>query len=574
MGNNFKILKIIFLFIKNEIKIFKDKIKYVYSFFIEINFCNLVYSKLTNINSNIFYIKEQNQFINLLKKNNLSTKKKIDIKKNKVFIESFINHPSYTIPNCYISKIVSDYKNYECYGILRSGDIKGQKIMSSFGIKKIHFINDGNIFNRVYYLILSFKILHKIKNIKDFNNLKIDKIQCGISAYEQYIRFKKDTDIQSIKDDFYILFAKALLLNKQFEKIYKNNRGSFLVQSETQFFPFRISFQVALKNKIKVISKRGISNTGIKIFQDFSEKNYGRYKIFPKFFNNYYNKYYLKNSKKVNTFFLNYKNKSIGKDVWKRPKKKINKTIIISSKKNICNHFNWKSNKPLVIIFAHELTDGNLVNKWNIFENDFFWLKETLQKISLIKNVNWIIKSHPSEDIFNAKIKTSNLFEKYCANQDNIKLLPKNFKIEYVDNICDYAITSHGSAGFEFPGLGIPTIICGDAPYSSLGFTVEPKTKKKYFEILKNIKKIKKNYSIIKKSRFYVFLFHYLCTVVNPIMHEADISMKYNKKEFWKKSLKILKNRKKFDKNFISSVEHQIKSGNEVLINLERNNEL
>jgi hypothetical protein len=57
-------------------------------------------------------------------------------------------------------------------------------------------------------------------------------------------------------------------------------------------------------------------------------------------------------------------------------------------------------------------------------------------------------------------------------------------------------------------------------------------------------------------------------------MHEADISMKYNKKEFWKKSLKILKNRKKFDKNFISSVEHQIKSGNEVLINLERNNEL
>ena len=65
-----------------------------------------------------------------------------------------------------------------------------------------------------------------------------------------------------------------------------------------------------------------------------------------------------------------------------------------------------------MIIFAHELTDGNLVNKWNIFENDFFWLKETLQKISLIKNVNWIIKSHPSEDIFNAKIKTSNLFVK------------------------------------------------------------------------------------------------------------------------------------------------------------------
>lgn len=574
MDKKYRIYKILFLFIKNEMKIIKDKIIYIISFFSEINIINFFYSKITKKDQNFFVIKEQNQYIDLVKKIYFSNNKEINTRKKTVFIESFINHPAYTIPNCYISKIISDYKNYHFCGILRSGDIKGKKIMNSFGIKKIFFINEGNIFLRIYYLILSYKIIHKLENIKDFINLKIDKVEFGMSTYEQYIRFKKDTNIQNIKNDFYILFAKALLLNKQFEKIFENNKDSLLVQSETQFFPFRISFQVALKNEIRVVSKRGISNTGVKIFQNFSEKNYGRYKIYPKFFNDYYNKYYSKNSRRVDVFFSNYKNKFIGKDVFQSLKRGNNKTKIISSKKDICNYFNWKSRKPVVIIFAHELTDGNLVNKWNIFENDMFWLKETLQKISFIKNVNWLVKPHPNENIFNAKIKTSNLLEKYCTSQDNIKLLPKNIRIEYTNNICDYAITSHGSAGFEFPGLGVPTIICGDAPYSSLGFTIEPKTKKKYFEILKNIKKIKKNHSIIKKSRFYLFLFHYICTVRNPIMHEANISMKYNKKEFWKKSLKILKNQKKFNKNFINSLEHQIKSNNEVLINLERINQL
>ena len=50
----------------------------------------------------------------------------------------------------------------------------------------------------------------------------------------------------------------------------------------------------------------------------------------------------------------------------------------------------------------------------------------------------------------------------------------------------DTTITSHGTAGYEYPMQGIPTIICGEANYSSLGFNIEPKPLK-YYKILKKL---------------------------------------------------------------------------------------
>ena len=54
------------------------------------------------------------------------------------------------------------------------------------------------------------------------------------------------------------------------------------------------------------------------------------------------------------------------------------------------------------------------------------------------------------------------------------------------------AITSHGSAGYEYPLKSIPTVICGESSYSGFGFNIEPKSKIQYYNILNKIHKIKK----------------------------------------------------------------------------------
>ena len=74
----------------------------------------------------------------------------------------------------------------------------------------------------------------------------------------------------------------------------------------------------------------------------------------------------------------------------------------------------------------------------------------------------------------------------------------------------------------------------------------------------------------ILKSKLFNYLLNSVCVVKNPIMHETDITMKYDKKNFWQKSLYILKKYKKFDKNFINSLNYQINNDNSLLINLKK----
>lgn len=58
--------------------------------------------------------------------------------------------------------------------------------------------------------------------------------------------------------------------------------------------------------------------------------------------------------------------------------------------------------------------------------------------------------------------------------------------------ICDHVITGRGNIGLEFACNGKYPILAGTASYTGLGFTIESKNKKEYFEKLSNIKKIKK----------------------------------------------------------------------------------
>ena len=71
---------------------------------------------------------------------------------------------------------------------------------------------------------------------------------------------------------------------------------------------------------------------------------------------------------------------NIGKDVYQLIDKKNNPKKLFKNKKQMLNFFNFK-NQHTVLILAHEYTDGNLSQSWNLYENDMFWLTDTLRKI-------------------------------------------------------------------------------------------------------------------------------------------------------------------------------------------------
>ena len=443
--------------------------------------------------------------------------------------------------------------------------------MNSFGINSIIYIHEGNFFSRLLNVFKAYNHMAKINNIKNLLKFKIDKIELGAAVYEQYIRFQKNPNLTKLNINLYYLLSRAITYNSQFKSIFRNEKNTFLVQSETQYFPFRISLQNSLKYKNKIISKRGISSIGIKIYEKFSERNENRNKIPKKLFNLFYKNLNKKNHNLIIKKFKEYHSIQFGKDTYQLLDDKNKNLYKLLAKKDLCSYFNWDIKKPIVLILAHELSDGNLNNKWNLFQNDMFWIVETIKKISTLKSVNWLIKPHPSENIYNAKINTKIIFRDYGNNNFNIRLLPDNLNINNLRSSFKAAITSHGTAGYEFPSFGIPTIICGDTPYSEIGFNIEPKTKSQYFKLLEKIEFLKKvENEKIKKSQFFMYLFHHLTQAEIPILYESNIRMNYNKKQFWKNSLSLIKKYKLNESTFSKSLEFQLKSKNSVLVNLEK----
>jgi len=568
-----KIIPLIIKFFIEELKILRVRVIYFIVFLQEVYFIKFLIQKITfDQNLNIFKINDINNFISYNDKtiNRNFTKNPLN---KKIFVESFINHPVYTIQNCIIAHTASRILKTECCGIIRRGDFKSKRIFDSFGIKKVIYINQGNIFSRIYNLVIAFRLLNKIRSIDVLLKLKVEKIEFGRAIYEQYLRFKKNPQIKNIVFDFYFILAQALVLNNQFKKIFINNNKTYLIQAETQFFPFSLCKQNALKYNNKIISKGGeLSNISLKIFKNLKNSQESRNRPSKKLFDLVYKKLKKKKLKRLLYNSSRFFNLNVGKEIHQLIKKK-EKLILFKSKKDVNKHFGWNNNKPIVLILAHEFTEGNLTHSWNLFHNNFYWLEATIKKIKKIKSVNWIIKPHPSEHIYKSKVITLDIYNKLVNDELNIKLFPRSHDILGFYKFISAVITSSGTAGHEYPMKSIPTIICGESNYSGFGFTLEPKSKKEYFNMLNKINKIKKlNKESVKKCFAYNYLTRYLALERIPLIHNTDITMRFEKKIFWKKTYNLLKKNGVFYQSLYNSLKFQIEKNNSYLINLNRLN--
>ena len=127
--------------------------------------------------------------------------------------------------------------------------------MRSFGVKKIHYINDGNFFSRFKYFLSSIDLINKINTTDDFLNLKYENVFVGKIVYDHYIRFTGIASIKYIDPKFYYFLSKTLRIHHDYKKILKSNSFKNIIQAETQFIPSCVIFQNSLLNKSKVYFK-------------------------------------------------------------------------------------------------------------------------------------------------------------------------------------------------------------------------------------------------------------------------------------------------------------------------------
>jgi hypothetical protein len=574
MENIYATCRFFICLVLSEKKLLSDRINYFIFFFQTVNIIKYIFY-LFNKDINPFKSKEFLECIKLNKKKWKEFNQKIKVNNNKetILIENFVDTPLYTFPNILIGKHLQSFYGSQCIGLLRKGDIKGEVLFRSFGIDKFYYYRTWSFFKRCKYLYKSISILRNIKDIKKFCKIKIKKIDIGLLSYDSFIRYTRNPTAKKVNFKLILFFAESLFASDFFEKIYNNKNITKLVQAENLFIPLNILFQKSLLKKKIIYTRIGSPTISVRIYTNFDQRYKFRGASSNKLFNEIFNNYKKKSIKLVNKIYLKRIKKNFhGADEGANPiDLDPNKNFISISKSNLCKIFNWDKNKKIATIFLHIQIDGNFKHgRRNMFLDNHAWANYTLETIKKIKNINWIVKEHPHEKYYNTKINFYSLVKDLEKKYNHIRWYPENLSPASLIKFTDVAITSHGTAGVEYPSFGIPSIITEKSDYAGLGFTLEPKNEIEYKSLLKNAHQINKlGKQKIEKAKVFLFIRNILLKNKLSLMPPSKIRRKINENDFW---YQMNQNLKKFNPNndkFRKFFKNQIKLKLRHTVNLD-----
>ena len=500
------ILKITYIFLIQEIK--------------------KVYSSLLKIKNKekTFQAKNKYNFFNKYLDNDGSYE-------NNTLVTSFLNIFDYLkfehLIGIYLAKITKT----NILVLINKKDIRAKKYFDNVGLENIIYFDEPNFFNRIKNLIISYKYISKLDSFDKFIDFNYKGLAAGKIIYSHHTRFSGIPTSDKIKPDYYYLLSIFIGYYDEFDKIINKNKINYSILGETQFMPQAIFFGIALKNKIPVFSRVGggkqisvrqINNLALY----FENRTSFDYRIVEKLAKEKNKDSLLKKGREIveGRFTGNSRYNAelvtvIDTELHKLHKiKKIN-LIHEYNKLDICDMFNWDKKKPIGIILANDLTDGLFTSKRQIYLDNYTWLKKTIIEASKNKSINWLVKPHPCEAKNKVTLTTRTLFEKLNL-PNSICLMPEDFSMNSLPKVIDIVLTNFGSAGYEYPAMGIPVITASEAIYSYLDISIEAQTESQYFELIKNCHKIDK---VSVRSQENAQLFAYLFLKLTQIPFPAPV---------------------------------------------------
>ena len=201
------------------------------------------------------------------------------------------HHPMNMVQNLILGKYLQYIYGYKLIVIDNYKNKYRQMLYDSYNVCNFSY------FNNFFYLLRNFfksyltylDYIKKIKNISDLINIKINNIDIGKIAYDDFLRNQLSGTENSITLKIRFYFFKTIFKNYIINNII-SKKIKIYITHETQFIPDAILFQNFLLNKTIVFVK-GIGQTeiGLRKFSKISQRYYNRHSISKQLFLNCYN---------------------------------------------------------------------------------------------------------------------------------------------------------------------------------------------------------------------------------------------------------------------------------------------
>lgn len=346
-------------------------------------------------------------------------------------------------------------------------------------------------------------ILNKNKKIEKILNYKIggvdigEQVKASISRYYAVSNFRYENDIKKTIKSFFVsalktyFSAKNLLETKVFDAILVNH-GFYIPQgiisnlAKTKKIPFSTWTTGARKNSF-IFSHNEMYYKDLVLEPTIKWKNINHKKI----------------EKKINSYL---KSKIFGSQDYVYKKNQVNT--------NVDDYFKNKKidfSKPLIGLTTNVIWDAQLHYDSTIFKNMMEWVFETIKFFYNNKNLNLIIRVHPTEVNSDrpAREKVSNeIYKKFKKLPKNIFIVDSSDTIStyFVLDRCNTILTYGTKLDIEYSAKGYPVIVSGEAITRNKNIVIQPKNKKEYFALLNKLPLNKiKNYKNAQKFAYHYF---------------------------------------------------------------------
>jgi hypothetical protein len=346
--------------------------------------------------------------------------------------------------------------------------------------------------------------LKKISYQKVFELLReqnlLEHVEAGVIRYFGKVNYKEN---EKNYQQIYIQYAEAALKTKKIiENFIKIEKPIKIIAHHGIYVPQGVVNEIAKKYSIPIINYTlgyrkstyifNHDNTHHKQMINESIKNWEKISL----------------TEKREKMIMNYiKSRKFGSNDW-----------IHYQEKSIFDQFQsqqkYLKQKENILLLTNVVWDAQLHFNQNIYENMIDWLIATINFFIKNNNYNLIIRVHPAEKLGTVKSREpikQIITDKYPKLPENIKIIDSNEKINTYDLLkyIKLAIVYGTKMGIEIPCYGINTIVCGESWAKNKNFTIDPKDKEEYINILNNIKQIplmsKERINNAKKYAYHLF---------------------------------------------------------------------
>ena len=500
------------------------------------------------------FINHNHKYFNFLKYNS----------KNKILVE-FNNWSSLHISSSYLLKCLQERHKSDIYAYSAQPLVSRPLLMSPIQKFKWFF---GKIFSLKFFGIyksigvknfiypkLNKKINHeskniykriikKIKNNNDVENIKINNIEIGDLIYDSYLKYYSAETIDITDQKFLRYLEESISIFLFWKNYFNENNVKAVVLSHTVYLLGFLS-RIAIKKKIKVyVCHPDYINCLNKKIPFARYEFINAKKNLRKIPNNILKIGLSHATKRIDHHI---KGKKI--DIWWTIKNPFDGR----TKKRVLN----KNKKFKYLIASHSFLDSPHAYGKNLFPDNYLWL-DFIGKNTVNSDSEYYLKIHPYGNEFEKQF-TNDVIKNFIKKYPHIKLLPTNIgHKQLIKEGIDCVLTVIGSIGFEYPLFGIPVINASTKNATiNFDFNIHLKSIAKFKSLLLNPKKI--NVKIRKKEILeYYFMRHiyyprnWLFDNIQKVeqiygAYSLDIYNYWLNREFKEhRHLKILNNLKKF----------------------------